>query len=656
MRPYSFLHYKIFGMVIILLIVLFFIQSCSSQGIFQNRWYDYYERGLSYADKGLWEQAEQDLKEAIHRRSDEKKLARTYGGHTISYFPHRELGIVLYKQGKTEDAIKKLDYSLSLVKSSKAELYLNRARKSLILQKGLDRLPILMIDRIDESDSSKNFSPKSEYILYTKSNSIFIHGIAEDDTFVEKISINRRDISINSDRMVTFYEEVRLNPGKNEIQIEAVNLIGKKSDPIILNVYLDTTGPVINISRYPPGNQLPENTIIFSDDFGLEEIVVNGKVISIPEGSRRFKYPDKLFIKNKELTISAKDKAGNITNAKMVFPPMYSKEGTRLLADNSSFPGEMIADIQGRASEEINLTNPQKYNKITHLDYMIVEGYVSDETGIKQIYINNEGCLKEPEKFRSYFSKKVCLNSEGKNPIMIKAEVLSQNIPLTKSLDVIRQSLAYQNPPLGITIDNFKREPNDLKQYLTDAFEESLISIINKHKRFKAARYKKDSDFTLDGYAYKRSEYTDKQLSSIIDTLEIIFEMKDIQTEESIIGDSYTEGLSNNANCPKLAIEIVEKLKSKMPLKESMVIDKKDNDQIIVRMGKESNISKGMKLMVYKIERIFDHQEILGLNFKLLGMAKITKSEERIAWASLDKNSNYNAIQIQNPDYIAITR
>ncbi len=70
-----------------------------TRGSFLGSWFDYYERGLSFADCGLWQASEQDLKKALSKRSRDQRRAYSLGMHLISdYFPHRELGIALFHQ------------------------------------------------------------------------------------------------------------------------------------------------------------------------------------------------------------------------------------------------------------------------------------------------------------------------------------------------------------------------------------------------------------------------------------------------------------------------------------------------------------------------------------------------------------------------------
>jgi tetratricopeptide (TPR) repeat protein len=107
---------------------------------FGHQWWHYYERAISYADGEFYEEALEDLKEAVDRRKKDQRMARTYGMHFIDYFPHRELGIVYYQISDLEKAKTELEKSLRQFPSAKARFYLDRVRKALLEQEA-EELP-----------------------------------------------------------------------------------------------------------------------------------------------------------------------------------------------------------------------------------------------------------------------------------------------------------------------------------------------------------------------------------------------------------------------------------------------------------------------------------------------------------------------------------
>jgi len=107
------------------------------KGTFRYRWWNYFERGLSYADGKFYPNARSDFKEAIRQREQDQRRARTYGMHVIDYFPHRELGIVYYFSGDFQAAQSELEISLKQFPTAKAHFYLNQVRRAIIENKGL---------------------------------------------------------------------------------------------------------------------------------------------------------------------------------------------------------------------------------------------------------------------------------------------------------------------------------------------------------------------------------------------------------------------------------------------------------------------------------------------------------------------------------------
>ena len=140
-----------FFSMLLIIISLFTSVSCTSskvrirdgveygkvRGAFRHRWWNYYERGLSYLEGRFYEEAIADFEEAIKQRSEDKRMARTYGMHFIDYFPNREMGLAHYLAGDYEKARKSLSLSNEQEPSAKAQYYLDRTRKQLLQRQGL---------------------------------------------------------------------------------------------------------------------------------------------------------------------------------------------------------------------------------------------------------------------------------------------------------------------------------------------------------------------------------------------------------------------------------------------------------------------------------------------------------------------------------------
>jgi len=72
-------------------------------------WYDHYQDALTLIEKGSYEEAEQELNEAIKLRPASALRERTYGVHFIDYLPYYYLGVCYLRTERYGDAIKAFD-------------------------------------------------------------------------------------------------------------------------------------------------------------------------------------------------------------------------------------------------------------------------------------------------------------------------------------------------------------------------------------------------------------------------------------------------------------------------------------------------------------------------------------------------------------------
>ena len=95
---------------------------------FRGRWWQYYERGVSWSLGGFWQEAEADLRACLQLRQTDARRARTYGMHFVQCFAHRELAAVLLERGQLDAAEREVLASLAQEPSAKAEFLLERIR------------------------------------------------------------------------------------------------------------------------------------------------------------------------------------------------------------------------------------------------------------------------------------------------------------------------------------------------------------------------------------------------------------------------------------------------------------------------------------------------------------------------------------------------
>lgn len=98
------------------------------EGTFRGKWWDYYERGLSFAEGGYFKEAIEDLNVAIGKKENDELDARA-GQRFIDYYPNRELGIIYFKLREFDKAKHHLSLSIKECPTPRAEQYLEEIRK-----------------------------------------------------------------------------------------------------------------------------------------------------------------------------------------------------------------------------------------------------------------------------------------------------------------------------------------------------------------------------------------------------------------------------------------------------------------------------------------------------------------------------------------------
>jgi tetratricopeptide (TPR) repeat protein len=411
-------------------------QACGvTEGAFRSRWWNYYERGLSFAACGDWREAEQDLRQALSLRAQDQRRARTYGMHFVDYFGHRELGIVLYRQGRLDMAIDELQTSLASVKSAKAEVYLDRARKLLIEKNQLDRIP----PSIDIE------SPRDNALV--QGFSIKVQGVVRDDTYVKQIIVNGVPVRIDLGApRIRFEMEVPLKRLGNRIEIVAKDITGRTSSAFV-QVEADREGPVLGIEDAEPGKRLKGYV---EDPSGLAEVKINGQPVPLVNGGL---LPlDQALpptLQRSRLLIEAMDRAGNLTLAEMDFSDRLNglpRQRPLLAASNK------VAGVFAGPAAQLTL-NYRSDSQTLYLDQIYLQGSVSLPGGVASLKADGVELLRRPGK-TVFFTHRLGLRV-GANPLRLSATdtngaVMARDILLTRSLKQLdRREARYRLAVLG---------------------------------------------------------------------------------------------------------------------------------------------------------------------------------------------------------------
>jgi hypothetical protein len=268
-------------------------------GQFRHRWWNYYERGKSFANGGFHDRAEIDYREAIRQNPADQRRVPTYGRHLADYFPRRELGISLYRRGRFRQAVRELEQSLETETSARAQFYLDRARKAWIEKEALDK----------EAPKIQLHYPAPK--LVTNALNLTISGTASDDTFLKGLTVNGRPIRMAVSRAKLGFEaEVSLLPGENVIRVVAADLL-EKTRSREATVFCDRAGPEVSL-RMVNGKIKG----YARDPSGIARVEVNGEPIR--PGRVRGAGVSIDAVAKGEVVAAVWDHAGNVTRLKPV--------------------------------------------------------------------------------------------------------------------------------------------------------------------------------------------------------------------------------------------------------------------------------------------------------------------------------------------------
>ena len=576
-----------------------------TKGLFQGRWYHYYERGQSLAEGHCWGKAENDLREALKQRDDgDRRRARTYGMHFVEYFPHRELGIVLFHQKRFGDAIRELETSLNSTVTAKAEYYLDQSRKALILSRTPDKRPPGIVIQ----------SPSQG--LQTNKILIRVSGIVRDDNFVKSVRINNKPIRIDlAAPEIEFDSEISLKNGINTITISAVDLVGNTSS-LQHTVSVDRQGPVISIDE--PSDQTPilSQDIVLkgyvADDTNITSVLVNGRqILEQPSSEFILDHAIALEPRTDRITIEAADLLGNQTKAEILRTGnrtsgessiLLASLQTILLADNSKDPGK--AKIRrDKIPPEIKLQDWTETQSV-YLEEIYLEGFARDNERVDAVVVNDSSILRRPGK-KVYFNQIVPIK-EGNNLFHFKAQDNSGNLG-TKSIDIKRniQEIRKIGSRMELMILPFERkgQPGEIGGLL----EETLLKALMRNGRFKMRTKFGDKVGRLDDTDANAQAGKNMNVNYVLagsvkeqeGSLEIYAQLIETSTSQVLtIQNVYGVDIDRETLitlCRGLAIRLHDAL----PVSEGIVV-RASGKKVFVDLGKESRIKEGMRCIFFK--------------------------------------------------------
>ncbi|MBI9085456.1 MAG: hypothetical protein JEZ11_17805 [Desulfobacterales bacterium] len=618
-----------------------------TEGAFRHRWWNYYERALSFADGGLWKESEADLMEALKQRKEDQRRARTYGMHFVDYFPHRELGIAYLGLGRIPEAIAELEASLEMEASSKAQLYLDRARKRLVNEQRLDSAaPAVTIDAPLAGALTREFT-------------VTVHGKATDDTYVRSISVGGKPVRIDvSAAAIPFKVDVPVDPGENHIPVVVTDITGKSANAIV-TVHVDRVGPgiMVDTEAVASGKGRVRVKGQAFDAIGLSRVFINDVDVGcVGETECDLDLAISPASGQTQVIVIALDTAGNRTEAAIPLKTEVAPARTGKSRDDGQPP-------------EIRLRDAARA-RITYLDQALIEGSVRDDGGIGALTINGAPVPRASGK-RFYFSRLVGLE-KGDNLIPVTCTDAAGN-QAKINVEIRRDVLKVHEieSRLRVAANPFKRQFIGKDQKLSFGLEDLFISAMIKTGRFSVIdrqEMKKlleelrlsqtgliDEDQALE--AGKMMAADGMIFGSVLErenSVEIYLRVLDTETAEAIAAaDIYGEDVDVE-RLRSLGRGLDIKLADALPVVEGIVVQA-DGDKIVVDLGSNQHVRKGQKIIVFKIGKAILHPvtgKVLGSGLDELGQGRIQSVMSDMSFAE-PIGKRKGAIQ---PKYRVITR
>ena len=623
---------------------------------FRHRWWNYYQRGISYADDRQRTQAIADFSAAIDQRDGDQRMARTYGMHFIDYFPSRELGILFFEIGQYEDAREVLERSIVSYPSAKALFYLDQVRRAIIKKTGQSVAPPHL---------ELNFTTQE---IWTREDPVVIQGTAWDDHFVSEVSINADPLYLEagSQKNLPFQSLMHLPEGQHEIVVEAANLMGLTTQRTV-TINVDRHGPLIAVEQIirKESGQGVEYDIRgrITDATGVSKVSLNDTptpIQSAPEVPFQYRLP----VSEKRIRINAIDRLGSGTTADIEIQKSMSLVSQPILlamAGGTENHWIMASILGGKDHQppEIELKDWQDEQTV-YLEKIYLDGVVSDPGAVVQLTINNSPLLNRPAKI-AYFNHIIPL-VEGSNTISVKATDTNGN-QSQKRITIIRkipEALAL-DARLKVTVLPFEQQ-GDLS-VASDAFQTYMLDAFYRQNRFRLVE-RNVLDVILQEQKLSQTALMDQKTAlrvgrlaaaqsiiagDIIETrqgIEIVSRMIDTETSDILaLEDVYGE-TKDRQSIQALANGMAIKYHRDFPLVGGIVVSKKGRN-IITDLGAQK-IKRQRRILVYK-ESPIKHPasgKVLGVDKEILCRARVTMVNAEISKAELPEETSDKVLEL----------
>jgi tetratricopeptide (TPR) repeat protein len=630
------------------------------KGSFRSRWWNYYERGLSFMEGEFYREAIADFDQAIKQRAADQRMARTYGMHFVDYFPHREKGLVYYLMGEYDAAKMEMDLSLKQHPSAKARYYLDRIRAVLMEQEGQEvSTPRILVDL-----------PSDE--IWTRDDPVIISGAAEDRQYISYLTLGKKSVFIKAaDEKIGFKEKLSLDQGRHIIDITARNLLGGEAVHELI-VHVDRQGPVITLEPNPADAAARDviNGFLYDESGGIS-LSIDGIDVPVPAGEDvRFSAP--VNPGAKAITLLAKDRLGNETMAEVEMDVLNVADRHFMLASSRS--GDIVSDAgnyilalslfsrdtQGPVIEVKDWTDEQT----VFLDRIYIQGKATDEGDISSLTINNIAMPRRPGR-QIYFNQLVKLK-EGKNIINITAEDKEGN-RAEKGITVIRQVPKVLQVASRFSVTLIPLEDKGLSATgLSDVYDNLLLGAFMDQNRFRLIE-REYLDRILQEQKISRTELADKDTALKVGRLvaaqstlvgdftetgngiEIFTRLFDNETAAVMAeNDVYAES-RDRATLQLLAEGIAVQYHQDFPMVDGIIVQEK-GDSFYTDLG-EGKTRPERRLIIYREGEPILHPvtgKHLGSDTEIIGYARVKQVMKEMSQAEIIEGQKATRVKIKD--------
>ncbi|MEI6126186.1 MAG: hypothetical protein WCQ99_06475, partial [Pseudomonadota bacterium] len=647
------------------------------KGLFRERWWNFYERAVSYSEGGFWNEALIDFKEALSQRNADQRRARTYGMHFVDYFPHRDLGVALYNLGRYEEAQKELETSLAQTESGKAKHFLNEVRRSLLKAANIDApAPRVNITTVTDGQVTNSFKMK-------------IEGDVQGEAYAHKVVVNNDPLFVElSAKKLPFAKEIKLKKGLNEIKIKSTDLLGKVTERKV-QVYGDFEGPLVNVKNFVDGQQVAQNKVVLNgalaDATGVAKLQVGEQVLAYnKEKALDFTVTVQLKEGTNKIQLAATDISGNTTSGQVTLiympklargkqpsvPPAWKQEPIRVALQGSGILDTGQSLLVASAPQQLGSNFRLSLKDLTetqtvYYETIYIDGSITGINDIKAIKINGSPLFIMPGK-NVFFNQLVDLQ-EGANKLTIEAQDASGNTA-TKAITINRQVPKVHQIGARMSLAVMPFEKAGEVSSTADIIFDNLVSSFADQNRFNIVSRGPELETVLKELKLSQTDLVDKgkavQVGKMVSAEGILMgtirETKDgieiyarlVNTETSALFD-VKDVYGQDKSLPQiqyLTNGLALKFKHSFPLLEGMVIKVSGKD-IYADFGTAQRIKKDMKFIVFREGEKIVHPvtgKVLGSESKELGIATVVNVLDDMSVGKLVADFDPTRIQVKD--------